>query len=198
MKAGRLARVSRLLILGWRMSAWVPFTDETFKNALPVEYLSQHAYWIVSHPSKEFRLTEIVAAVRTRFRAAVSSNPANVLDPDETKVPTAGEEYAFVMAAYKLGLEFGLTSTAIPQGSSVVSLVVMNVPSGGAMPQAQSSAGSAPSGLNFLDQLGQRMARAEIWLRMVQSGIITIAGDGEAGGTPSYQQPEGRCQWSED
>ena len=40
----------------------------------------------------------------------------------------------------------------------------------------------------YLTVLGQRLVRAEVWLRMVQSGEITIGSVVE--GTPSYRQPE--------
>ena len=172
------------------MATWVPFTDATFQNALPLDFQNQHTTWVAINPAKASRLTEIVTAVRNTFRSAVASNPTNVLDPNATTVPATGEEYAFVMAAYKLGLEIGMTSVASPQGRTVVNLVVTNSSSGGLVPMGGSS-GSTATGLNFLDELGRRIVRAEIWLRMVQSGIIPIAAEGTSGGTPSFARPEG-------
>ena len=43
----------------------------------------------------------------------------------------------------------------------------------------------------YLSVLGQRLVRAEVWLRMVQSGEITIGAAVE--GTPSYTAP---VEWS--
>ncbi len=178
------------------MSAWVPFTDDTFTNALPVDFLSQHAAWVAAHPSKALRLTEIVTGVRNNFRSAVESNPRNVMDPDEITVPATGELYAFTVAAYTLGLEMGLTSTASAQGAPVVNLIVATVSSGGVAPLAATPATATATGLNFLDELGRRIVRAEIWLRLVQSGVIPILSD-DVGGTPTYRGPEVRCQRSE-
>ena len=173
------------------MSTWVPFTDDTFRNALPVDFLNQHAAWVAAQPTKALRLTEIVAEVRNNFRSAVKSNPRNVMDTAEDTVPATGVLYAFTMAAYTLGLEMGLTSTASAQGSTVVNLVVANVTSGGVTPLVSPTA--AATGLNFLDELGRRIVRAEIWLRLVQSGVIPILSDEDVGGTPTYRRPEGRA-----
>ena len=172
------------------MSTWVPFTEVSFRNALPVDFLNQHAAWVAAQPTKALRLTEIVAEVRNNFRSAVRSNARNLMDAAEDTVPATGVLYAFTMAAYTLGLEMGLTSTANAQGSTVVNLVVANVASGGVTPLVSPT--PAATGLNFLDELGRRIVRAEIWLRLVQSGVIPIMNDEDAGGTPTYRKPEGR------
>ena len=175
------------------MSSWVPFTDDTFRNALPVDFLSQHAVWVAAYPSKELRLSEIVADVRNIFRAAVRSNARNVMDTAEDTVPATGVLYAFAMAAYTLGLEIGVTSVAGAQPSTVVNLVVAPSTSGGLTPYSfPSSSTVTETGLSFLDELGRRIVRAEIWLRLVQSGVIPIMSDDDVVGTPTYRKPEAR------
>ena len=45
-------------------------------------------------------------------------------------------------------------------------------------------------GVQFAPEVYTLITRADIWLRMVQSGSILIDVDGAGGGTPSYEPPE--------
>lgn len=176
------------------MSAWVPFTVEEFRNDLPVDFLNQHATWVAMNPGKAARMAEIVASTVNRFRQVVRSNPRNVLDADLTTVPATGFDYAFAVAAYTLGLEMGVTGSGAVAGVTTVNVTVPVVSAGGGYSSgtnSSSSSVSSPTGLNFMDAMGRQVVRAEVWLRMVQSGLLLVVGD-DPGGTPSYQRPKGR------
>ena len=171
------------------MAAWVPFILDDFRNALPVDFLSQHDAWAAEHENKADRMAEIVDEVVNRFRAAAASNPRNQIDADETKIPATGFDYAFAIAAYNLGLEMGALSTGAVAGVSTVNVVVPVDTSG--TPRANAATASTsttPTPINFMDAMGKQVVRAEIWLRLVQSGALHILGD-DPFGTPTFQIP---------
>ena len=168
------------------MSAWVPLTVDEFRNALPLAFLDQHDAWVGEYPTKQFRMVEIVAETVNRFRNAARSNSRNVISDDLTTVPATGFDYAFAVAAYTLGMEMGMTSTGVVSGSTTVNVIV---PPGGTTvtPLATGSSGSTPAALNFMDAMSRQVIRAEVWLRLVQSGTLPILGD-EPFGTPSFKR----------
>jgi hypothetical protein len=179
------------------MSIWVPFTVETFRNALPVGVVEQHDLWAAMHPGKETRLVEIVAQVLAIFRRAVAASGRNVMDAAEDTVPVSGSYYAYVNAFYVLGMEMQLSVSGSALGTPVGY--------GGVVPTGEEPAplSSSPPvyllgttvGFDYLAELGREMVRVGIWLRMVQSGAILIdAVEGEAArtGSPSYAAPAGR------
>jgi len=179
------------------MSAWVPFTSKEFRNGLPVGFLSQHDAWVEANDSKANRLEEIVAEAVNRFRSAAASHPRNQIDADETKIPATGYDYAFAISAYTLGLEMGATGSGVVTGVSAVnvSVPVTVVPSGSpvfAVPAA--SSGSSSVAVNFMDAMRQQVTRAEVWLRLVQSGALPIVGDTPFG-IPSFHA-RGRWPWA--
>ena len=170
------------------MSAWVPLTVDVFRNALPLNFLSQHDAWATAHSEKQFRMIEIVAETVNRFRNAARSNPRNVISDDVTTVPATGFAFAFAIAAYTLGLEIGVTSSDVVAGSTTVNVVLPVDGSGTVQPNATSSSSSTPSAsLNFMDALAKQIIRAEVWLRLVQSGTLPILGDTPFG-TPSFNR----------
>ena len=172
------------------MSAWVPFILDDFRNALPVDFLSQHDVWAAAHENKADRMAEIVDEVVNRFRAAAASNPRNQIDADETKIPATGFDYAFAIAAYNLGLEMGALSTGVVAGVSTVNVVVPvdTTSTVHALASAASSSATTPTPINFMDAMGKQVIRAEIWLRLVQSGAVLVLGDLPFG-TPTFQAP---------
>ena len=176
------------------MSAWVPFTVEEFRNGLPIDFLSQHDAWVVAHSSKAERMAEIVDEVVNRFRSAAASNPRNQIDADETKIPATGYDYAFAVATYTLGLEMGMTSTGAVAGVATVNVsvpvsVISNGSDGGSVvaPKAASSSTGGSSAINFMDAMRQQVLRAEVWLRLVQSGALHVLGDLPFG-TPTFNR----------
>ena len=176
--------------LGVAVSAWVPFTSKEFRNGLPVGFLSQHDVWVEANDSKANRLEEIVAEVVNRFRSAAASNPRNQIDADETKIPATGYDYAFAIAAYTLGLEMGATGSGVVTGVSAVnvSVPVTVVPSGSLEYSAPApSSGSSSVAVNFMDAMRQQVVRAEVWLRLVQSGAVHVLGDLPFG-TPTFNR----------
>ena len=180
--------------LGVAVSAWVPFTSKEVRNGLPVGFLSQHDAGVEANDSKANRLEEIVAEAVNRFRSAAASHPRNQIDADETKIPATGYDYAFAIAAYMLGLEMGATGSGVVTGVSAVnvSVPVTVVPSGSpvfTVPAA--SSGSSSVAVNFMDAMRQQVTRAEVWLRLVQSGALPIVGDTPFG-IPSFH---GRGRW---
>ena len=170
------------------MSAWVPFTVDDFRNGLPIDFLSQHDAWVDAHSSKAERMAEIVDEVVNRFRSAAASNPRNQIDADETKIPATGYDYAFAVAAYTLGIEMGVTGTGVVAGLTTVNVVIPVDTSGSGHPNASSStSNSSSTGLNFMDAMSRQLVRAEIWLRLVQSGALHILGDLPFG-TPTFNR----------
>ena len=182
--------------MGVVVSAWVPFTVEAFRNALPVVFLTQHDSWVVEYPSKENRMGETVAEIANRFRSAAASHPRNQIDPDVTKVPATGYDFAFALAAYSLGLEMGMASAGVVTGVSAVNVsvpvtVVSSDYGGDVVPKAASVSAANPAAINFMDAMRQQVTRAEVWLRLVQSGALPIVGDTPFG-IPSFH---GRGRW---
>jgi len=171
------------------MSAWVPLTVDEFRNALPLAFLDQHDAWVGEYPTKQFRMVEIVAETVNRFRNAARSNSRNVISDDLTTVPATGFDYAFAVAAYTLGMEMGMTSTGVVPGSTTITVNLPYSPAGGTTvtPLATGSSGSTPASLNFMDAMSRQVIRAEVWLRLVQSGTLPILGD-EPFGTPSFHR----------
>ena len=180
------------------MSAWVSFTVDTFRNALPVGVLSQHDAWAVDNPGKATRMAEIVAEVLAIFRAAVGASGRNVMDTAEGTVPMSGAHFAFVYAFYILGMEMQLTVSGAGVGTPVGYGGVS--PIGGEEPAPLSSYPpvymlGTTVGFDYLAELSKEMVRVDIWLRMVQSGSIVIDAVAAAGavvGTPTYVVPGDR------
>ena len=89
------------------MAEWVPFTEASLLNTLPLFVVDAYNNWIGVHPEKAARLGEIVAQVRTVFREAVAANPRNAMDVDEDTVPAVAVQFAADMAAHTLWVEIG-------------------------------------------------------------------------------------------
>ncbi len=89
------------------MSAWTAFSYEVVWEALPTDVRTFYTSWINQFPDKAGRLEELVVETATLFRQAVASNPANVLDPDETMVPVTGFRHALNTLLFNLMMETG-------------------------------------------------------------------------------------------
>ena len=89
------------------MGAWTEFTLAVVENALPSDVKTYFASWAAAHPESPGRLAEIVEETRNQFRQAVASNPANVLDPDETLIPVTGFRHALNTLVFNLAMGTG-------------------------------------------------------------------------------------------
>ena len=81
---------------------WVAITPAVVLAALPVGDAAAYAAWIASYPAKDGRLAEIVTGIVDEFRAGLATNPANVLDEDTTKIPSACVRHALALVRYAL------------------------------------------------------------------------------------------------
>ena len=123
-------------------------------NALPTDLAALYAKWIDANPGKSNRLSELVNEQVAAFRAAVATQPENVLDVALNTVPTTGYRHALTLAIFSLGMEMGV---------------------------------------QFAPEVYTLVSRADIWLRMVQTGTLhpLALNDGYLG-TPTYRRG---CDW---
>jgi hypothetical protein len=129
---------------------WTEFTVAVVENAFPTDLGTLYATWIDANPGKASRLSEVVAEVRTTFRQAVATNPANEVDEDADKIPSTGFRHALNSVLFSISMEMGVELSPLVFGL---------------------------------------ITRADVWLRMVQNGMIPIrSGDT---GTASYERPGG-------
>jgi len=81
---------------------------EVVLGALPTDVRGFYEAWVAQDPAgRAGRLGELVDETVSLFRQAVASNPANVLDPDETKIPVTGYRHALNMLVFNLAMETG-------------------------------------------------------------------------------------------
>ncbi len=86
---------------------WITVDAAHVLSVMTLPTAAFYASWIAMVPSKEGRLDEIVAAVVSEFRAALLSNPGNVLDPDPKKLPLPCVRHAEILAIVSLCREMG-------------------------------------------------------------------------------------------
>ncbi len=89
------------------MAAWTEFTLAVVEEALPTDVKGFYDAWVARDAGRAGRLGELVDETVSLFRQAVASNPANVLDPDETKIPVTGYRHALNMLVFNLAMETG-------------------------------------------------------------------------------------------
>ena len=90
------------------MGAWTELTVDVVRNAMPSDLITLYDSWIIEHPAKANRFSELVAEVRQTFRQAVQSFPGNVMDENPDTVPITGFRHAFNLVIYNLGMEMGV------------------------------------------------------------------------------------------
>jgi hypothetical protein len=89
---------------------------------------------------------ELVTEVVARYRRAVASNPACVLNEDETTVPTTGFRHALNSVLFNLGMEMGIQFDPVVEslGTRAETWLRM-VESGSIAPVADVTGGGTPS-----------------------------------------------------
>ena len=88
---------------------WIALTESQVLADFPTDLQPLYDQWIVDYPAKAGRLAEIVARVVSEFRDSIASNPVNVFDEDETKIPESCLRHAETMIFYGLMMEMGLS-----------------------------------------------------------------------------------------
>ena len=88
---------------------WIALTESQVLADFPTDLQPLYDQWIVDYPAKAGRLAEIVGRVVSEFRDSIASNPVNVFDEDETKIPESCLRHAETMVFYGLMMEMGLS-----------------------------------------------------------------------------------------
>jgi hypothetical protein len=91
---------------------WIALNETQVLADLPTELDSLYTAWLVANPTKATRLAEITANTVEEFRVAITSNPANVLDDDTTKIPQSCVRAAETIIYYSLMMEMGISIKA--------------------------------------------------------------------------------------
>jgi len=89
------------------MDAWTDFSTGRVLEALPSDVRAHYQQWLTMYPDKAGRLEALVEQIQQLFRMAVASNPENVLDPDQLKIPVTGYQHALNMLVFNLMMETG-------------------------------------------------------------------------------------------
>ena len=94
------------------MSDWVAITVDVVENGMPTDLATLHTQWVQAHPEKAERLREVTEETVGIIRCAVEGNPANLADPDVTKVPMVAFRHALNAILFNLGMEMGVQFSA--------------------------------------------------------------------------------------
>ena len=89
--------------------AWVTVDAAQVLGVLSPVDLPGYNAWIAAHPDRAGRLAALTNQVRAEFRAGIATNPANVLDPDETKLPETCVRYCDMLVIFYLKVEMWAT-----------------------------------------------------------------------------------------
>jgi hypothetical protein len=89
------------------MDAWTDFSLAKVLEALPSDVKTFYASWVELYPDKSGRLEELIGETARLFRMSVASNPENVMDPDEAKIPVTGYQHALNTLLFNLMMETG-------------------------------------------------------------------------------------------
>jgi len=86
---------------------WITANEALILADFPTDLQPAYDQWMVDHPDKAGRLAEIVTATRAEFRDALAVNPANVLDPDEEKIPQSCTRALQALVVFQIETEMG-------------------------------------------------------------------------------------------
>jgi len=86
---------------------WTHVTKDTALAEMPVALVTPYAQYLAAYPDRATILDDLVLRVVEEFRAAIMSNPENVLDPDATKLPLPCIRPAMTIIWHNLALETG-------------------------------------------------------------------------------------------
>lgn len=85
--------------------AWVTVDAAQVLGVMPPVDVPVYEAWLVSYPAKVGRLAALTSQVLAEFRAGIATNPANVLDPDEAKLPETCIRYCDTLVLFYLKVE---------------------------------------------------------------------------------------------
>jgi hypothetical protein len=88
---------------------WVALTEALVLTDLPTELGALYTTWLAANPTKATRLAQITANTVAEFRDAITTNPANTLDDDTTKIPQSCIRSAETIIYFSLMMEMGLS-----------------------------------------------------------------------------------------
>jgi hypothetical protein len=86
---------------------WITANETLVLANFPTDLKPAYDQWIIDNPGKAGRLAEIIAATRAEFRDALAVNPANVLDPDEEKIPQSCTRALQALVVFQIETEMG-------------------------------------------------------------------------------------------
>ena len=90
------------------MNTWSVLTSEIVLENLPTDMTALYAQWVDVEPGRAARIGVLTEETVAVCRAAVAARYSGLLDPDETKVPTAGLRHLLNLVVFNLGMEMGV------------------------------------------------------------------------------------------
>jgi hypothetical protein len=89
--------------------AWITVDEAQVLGVMSPVDLPGYNAWIAANPGRAGRLAALTSQVRAEFRAGIATNPVNVLDPDETKLPETCVRYCDMLVIFYLKVEMWAT-----------------------------------------------------------------------------------------
>jgi hypothetical protein len=90
------------------MNAWTELTSAKVFEAMPTDMTALYAQWVDVNQGRAARVVALTEETVAVCRAAVAARYPGLLDPDETKVPTAGIRHLLNLVIFNLGMEMGI------------------------------------------------------------------------------------------
>lgn len=91
---------------------WIALDSTKALSDMPTDLRTLYDAWILANPSKSSRIASIAADVTAEFRDAIQTNPANILNADESTIPTSCVRHAEIILYSTLMNEMGATPSA--------------------------------------------------------------------------------------
>lgn len=98
---------------------WITITSDFILSSLSPALAADYAQWLSKNPGKAGRLDEIVAMVAGEFRAALKSNPANVVDSGENTLPPSCLRHAANIIIFQLKHEMDKTLSEAENAAAI-------------------------------------------------------------------------------
>lgn len=96
---------------------WTQLNEAKVLANFPSDIQPAYTSWVVANPPKATRAGELAASTAAEFRAALTSNSANILDPDPLAIPDSCLRHALNIIYGQLALEMGINLTSERQQS---------------------------------------------------------------------------------
>ena len=125
--------------------SWPLVTSGSIQSAFSPVLAADYQQWLAANPGKAGRLDEIIDGTVAEFRAALASNPENILDETEGTLPPSCLRHASNVIIFQLKYEMDKTLSEAENTAAIRADVFLRGVWMESIPAAKATSAQSPS-----------------------------------------------------